>query len=732
MRRGNIHRDDRGVSEVLGTTLLVGLVFAGAIVTLFVGGQALDQASGQQQAAAAEASLEQADRTFTSLAGGSGPNRTMIDLSGDAGGEINLVRAGEITLSVNQDASCTTTIPLSSLRFEQSGQTTAFEAGGVWKAARSNGSAMVSPPNVGFRNGTLDMTVLNLTGTADQDSNVAEYREEESLSRSEEVEVELLSAPCQNPNNITVAVQSDFYHAWGEYFRSNFAIGTVDVVHSNDTARLLIPDDDFPARLDNERNRVINLSHASTASYMNDVTIGGDSITANKTKFDGSSVGPFPATLTPLDRSEPPEIGTVQSLAPGNATEVFRSPVDVVFVMDESGSMTGSKISDAKDAAKSAVDVLNTSVVGDRVGLVGYRANTRYLYPNNQYLSADSSKVKSKIGGFNANPSGKTNIASGFNGSIALLDTVRDERNRGNILLLTDGKNKPGNDKCQEYDFTNETTACINHFNNRTLNAAHIADKRGYTVFTFGFANNPSEVNETLLKEVANITGGEYFFSADGDELEQNFANATQQIKNAQQYLTRTPISTNLSTGSGQVIAPEIPGDVDGIASSNSSGETFLNVNDPAAPALFRHSFAVDNGETVQFNATVYECSEWQSTGSLAEHNNSTYPVARCGNITTTNSSLDATHVSIHTNWHKSDATSLQKNDDVNETLEPFVDANGTFTLGSNQAVVRLDFEPHGGVENDMFLFYRVGLAESGVETSDLIDVEVNQIEVGS
>ena len=203
MRRGNIHRDDRGVSEVLGTTLLVGLVFAGAIVTLFVGGQALDQASGQQQAAAAEASLEQADRTFTSLAGGSGPNRTMIDLSGDAGGEINLVRAGEITLSVNQDASCTTTIPLSSLRFEQSGQTTAFEAGGVWKAARSNGSAMVSPPNVGFRNGTLDMTVLNLTGTADQDSNVVEYREEESLSRSEEVEVELLSAPCQNPNNIT-------------------------------------------------------------------------------------------------------------------------------------------------------------------------------------------------------------------------------------------------------------------------------------------------------------------------------------------------------------------------------------------------------------------------------------------------------------------------------------------------------------------------------------------------
>lgn len=754
MRRGPIREDDRGVSEVLGTTLLVSLVFAGAIVTLFVGAQALDQATGQQRAAAAEASLEQADRTLTSLASGSGPNRTTIDLSSDVGNEIELVRGGEIGISINQDASCNTTIPLSSLRFEQRGQTTAFEAGGIWKAARSNGSAMVSPPNFGFRNGTLHMDVLNLTGTVDQDTTVVEYREEASLSRSNDVEVELLSAPCQDPNNVTVTVRSDFYHAWGEYFRSNFAVGTVDVFHSNDTTRLFIPDTDFPARLDNERNRVINLSHASTASYMNSVTIGGRSITANKTKFNGSSVGPFPATLTPLDRSDPPAVGTVKSLAPDNATQVVRPPVDVVFVIDESKSMQkgsnnggnwddengdgdkvdpGERAYEAQQAAKNAVGVLNTSFVGDRAGLVGFTAEAGYLYPDNTYLSASSSELNATIGEFEAR--GNTDIPGGLNHSISMLDTARDERNRGNIFLLTDGENSPGDNECQEYGFSNQTVNCKQHFNDRTLNAAHIAEKRGYTVYTFGFGTT-SEVNETLLKEVASITGGKYFFSASGTELTNNFANATRQIKNAQQYMTRTPVSTNLSTENGQVVVPEIPGNVDGIASYNQSGDTFLNVNDPAAPALFSHSFAVDNGETVQFNATVFECGEWESTGSLTEHNGSTYPVARCGNITAANSSLDPSHVTVHTNWHNSDATDLQKTDEVNETLEPFVDASDTFTLGSNQAVVRFDFAPHDGsekrVENDMFLFYQIGLAESGVDTSDLVDIEVDQIEAGS
>jgi hypothetical protein len=741
MRPGSIREDDRGLSKVIGTALLVSFVFVGAMATLFVGAQALDQASSQQRAAAAEASLQQAARTLTSLAGGSGSSRAPLDLSGDVGDEMELVERGELEIVVNQGSpsSCTATVPLSSLRFEQSGRTIAYEAGGVWRAARRNGSTMVSPPTLGFRDGTLEVTVLNLTGTVDQDANVAEYREEASLSRSNDLEINLTSAPCQDPGNISVTVQSDFYHAWGEYFQSSLDVGTADIFHGNETARLFISEANFPTRLDNERNRAINLSHAPTAPYMNDVDVptGGRSITVNKTRFNGSSVGPFPATLVPLDRSEPPAVGTLKTMTTDNTTRVVRPPVDVVFVMDISDSMSYTNVEDAKDALNNSVGVLNTSFIGDRAGIVYYSGDANYMFPNGTYFSGNPDELNATADELTApwaQLTPNTDLAGALNHSIAQLDTARDERHDGNILLMTDGKNEPSETECgyYGYDVSNNSNLqddCNAHFDDRTLNAAHIAEERGYTVYTFGFS---SSANETLLSDVADITGGEYFFASDGTELEENFANVTRQITVTQAYMTRTPLSTNVSIENGQVLVPEMPGDVGDIAAYNQSDNTFLNVNDPAAPSLFRHGSLVDNGQTVRFNATVYDCDQWESTGSLIEQNGTTYPVARCGNITATNRSLDATDITVHTNWKNSNATSLRQTDAVNETLEPFVGDDGTFALGSNQAVVRLDFEPQGDAENDMFLLYQIGVAESSVQTADVVDVEVGRVEIGS
>jgi Mg-chelatase subunit ChlD len=732
MRRRTLREDDRGISELIGTALLIGLVFAGALVTLAVGTQAVDQVTSQQQSAAATEVIEEVDAALTSVAATSGANRTTLDFSGENARNIRVVRRGAVNFTVNSNPSCTAEVPLSSIRFEQSGNTLAFEAGGLWRAARSNGSSLVSKPNFAYRNGTLSANLFNVTGTVDRDVNVANYRRAESLRRTNEVAVELLSAPCQTPNNITVDVQSDFYQAWADYFEADFAVGSVSTFHGNDTARLFVPDSDFPKRLDNERNAVINLSQSPTAPYMDDVDVdGGDaSIAAEKVDVTGGAggPGPFVAALRPLDRGSPPKIGQVKELTTANTTNFTRPPVDVVFVMDESGSMSGSKTANAKDAAQKAVGTMNTSVVGDRGGLVGYTTTGRYLFPDDRYLTNDSAELNDSIDDFSA--SGSTDIADGLNRSIALLSTARDVRNDASILLLTDGNNSPGSE-CNYYGYSYSSSACKSYYDERTRNAAEIAAKRGYTVYTFGYG---SGADEDLLKEVANTTGGEYYFAADGDELEAAFENVVGDITDGQKYLTRTPLSTNTTTGDGQVHTPQIPGSVDDIGVFTENGNTFLNVNDPTAPSLFSHAFSVENGESVRFNASTYRCDAWEGTGSFQERNSVNYPVARCANVTTTNTSLDSSHITFHSNFTNSDVSDLLQNDEVNETLEPFVDSNDQVTTRSNRVIVRFDFRPQdtGGttdVRNDLFMLYQVGLSESSVDTDQLLSITVNRID---
>jgi Mg-chelatase subunit ChlD len=719
--------DGRGASDLVGTVLLLGLVITAAVGTVVVGTRALDQATEQRTAAGTTETLRTVDAEVASLVQSDTNATTTLDFGGEGTGNLDVVRSGQVNITLNGNPTCRGTIPLSSVRYQQDGQQVAFEGGGLWRGSEGGGSSMLTPPDVNYRNGTLTVTIVNITGTADRAPNEVAFLRDASTERSEELTGNVITTPCQRPDSIRIDVQSDFYGAWAEYFRSDLPIGTVSEFDNNDTARLFVGGSEFPARLNLTRNRVVNLSDG--APYMTGdagdgtpVNVGSNSITFEK-DTDTTGLETFQANVRPLNRAQIPNVTYLVNDSETRIADRTREPIDVVFVMDESGSMAGSKIDGAREAAKEAVGIMNTSVIGDRAGIVGYTSYPAPRYPNDKFLSNDSEELNDTINGLAAG--GGTDLAGGLNQSIAILDTARTDQSEGYIFLLTDGENSPSNERCDQYSYSGD---CVDHFDERTKNAARIAAKRGYTVYTFAYG---SGADDDLLEEVADITGGEFSESGDASALSDVFAETIEDItQENQQFVARRPISTEV-TSDGVVRPPQVPGASDGIVDNVSvGGNTYININDPAAPASFSHTFTIDDGETVTFDARTFNCNQedgYEATGAARTVNGTEYPVARCTNVTTTGDTLGGDDVTVYTDGEN--AAPLLENDDTNQTLERYVDSSDDFTLESNEAVVRFDFAPKDDVRNDLFVLYSVGRPESSIKSQQLLRLGVRIVE---
>jgi len=180
---------------------------------------------------------------------------------------------------------------------------------------------------------------------------------------------------------------------------------------------------------------------------------------------------------------------TITVTGAGNTTTTT-VPMDVVFALDSSGSMTSNDPGGLrKTAAKDFVDKMDSSK--DQAGVVSWD----YYIDFTQALSHDFTLVRSKID--DVDSSGGTNLNVGLSSAIGLLDTGKQTDASWVIIFLSDG------------DGT---------YNHATAVAA---DDKGYTVYTIGL-NCPSG-GVTKLQDIATTTGGKYYSSPTAENLDAIF-----------------------------------------------------------------------------------------------------------------------------------------------------------------------------------------------------------------
>ena len=156
-------------------------------------------------------------------------------------------------------------------------------------------------------------------------------------------------------------------------------------------------------------------------------------------------------------------------------------PKTVVFVLDRSGSMSGKKIEQARNALKFVLENLRE---GDLFNIVTYDDRVETFKPELQRYSPETRSDAARFVE-NIQPGGSTNIDDALRQS---LDIVKDESRPSYILFLTDGLPTAGDTK-------------------ETFIAEHVRErnKTHARLFAFGVGN---DVNARLLDRLSGGNSG--------------------------------------------------------------------------------------------------------------------------------------------------------------------------------------------------------------------------------
>ena len=192
----------------------------------------------------------------------------------------------------------------------------------------------------------------------------------------------------------------------------------------------------------------------------------------------------------------------------------FKDGIDIVIAMDVSGSMLAqdfqpNRLEAAKEVAKEFVDGRK----GDRIGLVAYAGEAYTACPP----TLDYKILKKQIDAINGDRiEGGTAIGIGLGTAVTRLrnDSIASKV----IILLTDGMDGGS-------EITPQMAADLAKAKNirvYTIGVGSTGSAPSPVVTPFGvhFENQPVEIDEKTLMDIATTTGGQYFRATDKESMQ--------------------------------------------------------------------------------------------------------------------------------------------------------------------------------------------------------------------
>lgn len=186
------------------------------------------------------------------------------------------------------------------------------------------------------------------------------------------------------------------------------------------------------------------------------------------------------------------------------------SQINIAVVMDNSGSMSGTPLDDAKLAAEACINNMDTAT--QKLAIITYSNSA------NVDVGLTSAQATLTSGVRAIQSAGGTNISAGI---LAGLDTLSNVSGTRAIILLTDGQD--GN------------TGAIEE----TIQKAQQA---GVAIYAVGFG----DVNSEYMRNIAQSTGGKFIYAANSTELSDIYITLQKYIVN--NYCFEYTVTQNVDT----------------------------------------------------------------------------------------------------------------------------------------------------------------------------------------
>lgn len=169
-----------------------------------------------------------------------------------------------------------------------------------------------------------------------------------------------------------------------------------------------------------------------------------------------------------------------------------RTAANVALVLDESGSMTGKKLEEAKEAALLAVDLLNED---DILSIISYDSHVKVLVPATRV--ADKTDIRRAIRDMKAG--GQTALFAGVSKGAREIRKFIDKERVNRIILLSDGQANVGPSTSTELGELGMSLG-----------------KEGISVTTIGLG---AGYNEDLMANLAGYSDGNHAFVENPEDL---------------------------------------------------------------------------------------------------------------------------------------------------------------------------------------------------------------------
>jgi Ca-activated chloride channel family protein len=173
-----------------------------------------------------------------------------------------------------------------------------------------------------------------------------------------------------------------------------------------------------------------------------------------------------------------------------------RTPVNVALVIDKSGSMSGDKIRNAREAALMAVDRLDSR---DIISVVAYSDSVSVLVPATKV--SNRTEIRNGINRLEAG--GSTALFAGVSKGAAEVRKFLDRNRMNRVILISDGLANVGPDSPGELGDLGASLA-----------------KEGISVTTIGLG---SDYNEDLMTRLASRSDGTHAFAQHSTDLARIF-----------------------------------------------------------------------------------------------------------------------------------------------------------------------------------------------------------------
>lgn len=294
---------------------------------------------------------------------------------------------------------------------------------------------------------------------------------------------------------------------------------------------------DHIALLNHEADDITNTGNTATLTYNAWEVIAEDDLVVEY-QLSLDELGLFSLSTYTPDSLQKDEYGRgffsfIAEPDPSENTEVISKVF--TLIIDRSGSMTGDKMVQARDAASFIVENLND---GDKFNVVSFATQVTSFSDNHMDYNIENGEAAiDYIQSLNAD--GMTNISGAFDTAIPQFE-LADDQTANIIIFFTDGEQTEG---------ILNTDLLIEH-----INTLITQSERQIALFTFGIGQT---VNERLLTAIATSNDGLVEFLKDED-LENVITNFYLMIQNPVLLNTQISYSPDVMTEMYPKILPNL------------------------------------------------------------------------------------------------------------------------------------------------------------------------------